>query len=70
MATESGVKDKYFQHFIACMQEAANKLREEQRTRQAPSGMSKADEVRQMLRELRAQMPDSIFNPMLDVAGA
>lgn len=72
MATECGSKDKYFQHFIDKLQTAASKLREEQKDRgSGPSeaGVSKAEEVKNMLRQLRAEMPAEIFNPVLSILG-
>ncbi|KAJ7623989.1 hypothetical protein B0H17DRAFT_1288780 [Mycena rosella] len=70
MATESGSKDKYFQHFLDKLQAAASKLRDEQKERGAgpsESGVSKAQEVKEMLHRLRADMPDNIFNPVLSI---
>ncbi|KAJ7233703.1 hypothetical protein C8J57DRAFT_1576265 [Mycena rebaudengoi] len=37
MATEMGSKDKYFEHFIQNFQTAANKLKEEQKSRSGPA---------------------------------
>ncbi|KAJ7181855.1 hypothetical protein C8R46DRAFT_1313390 [Mycena filopes] len=70
MATESGSKDKYFQHFLEKLQAAATKLREEQKERgSGPSeaGLSKAEEVKNMLHQLRATMPEELFNPVLSI---
>ncbi|KAJ6538247.1 hypothetical protein B0H10DRAFT_1971665 [Mycena sp. CBHHK59/15] len=70
MATESGSKDKYFQHFVDKFQTAASKLREEQKDRGSglpDTGVSKAEEVIAMLHKLRAEMPDNIFNPVLSI---
>ncbi|KAF7354451.1 hypothetical protein MVEN_01134200 [Mycena venus] len=72
MATESGSKDKYFQHFLDKLQAAASKLRDEQKERgPSPSeaGISKAEEVKNLLRQLRSEMPDNIFNPVLSISG-
>jgi hypothetical protein len=71
MATETGSKDKYFEHFIQNFQTAANKLKEEQKSRSGPahSGLSKAGEVEAMLRQLRTEMPDNLFNPVLSIRG-
>jgi hypothetical protein len=73
MATESGSKDKYFQHFLDRLQAAASKLRDEQKERgtgPSESGQSKAEEVKNLLHRLRAEMPDNIFNPVLSIPGA
>lgn len=70
MATETGSKDKYFQYFVAKLQTASAKLKEQQKSR--PSGcrgMSKADEVKTMLQELRAELPGDLFNPVLSISG-
>ncbi|KAF8171202.1 hypothetical protein K438DRAFT_1613188, partial [Mycena galopus ATCC 62051] len=71
MATESGSKDKYFQHFLDKLQAAASKLRDEQKERgpgPSESGVSKAEEVKNLLCQLRTEMPDNIFNPVLSVS--
>ncbi|KAJ7239148.1 hypothetical protein C8J57DRAFT_1246188 [Mycena rebaudengoi] len=62
-------KDKYFEHFIQNFQTAANKLKEEQKSRSGPahSGLSKAGEVEAMLRQLRMEMPNNLFNPILSI---
>ncbi len=67
MATETGCKDHYFQHFVNMIQDAVNKLRTEQQGRPAEPGKSKSQEIREMLASLRAQLPEDIFNPMLDI---
>jgi hypothetical protein len=72
MATESGSKDKYFQHFLDKLQAAASKLRDEQKERgpgPSEAGISKAEEVKTLLRQLRIEMPDNIFNPVLSISG-
>ncbi|KAJ7340738.1 hypothetical protein DFH08DRAFT_811931 [Mycena albidolilacea] len=71
MATESGSKDKYFQHFLDKLQAAASKLRDEQKERgpnPSEAGISKAEEVKNLLRQLRIEMPDNIFNPVLSIS--
>jgi hypothetical protein len=70
MATDTGSKDKIFQHFLDKLQAAASKLRDEQKKR-GPSGtgVSKAEEVKNLLHKLRAEMPDNIFNPVLSIPG-
>ncbi|KAF7349031.1 hypothetical protein MVEN_01424500 [Mycena venus] len=70
MATETGSKDKFFQHFVDKLQVAASKLRDEQKERgpgPSDTGVSKAEEVKNLLRQLRADMPDDIFNPVLSI---
>ncbi|KAJ7792011.1 hypothetical protein B0H13DRAFT_1747118 [Mycena leptocephala] len=71
MATDTGSKDKYFQHFLDKLQAAATKLRDEQKERgpgPSDSGVSKAEEVKNLLHQLRAEMPSNIFNPVLSIA--
>ncbi|KAJ6628643.1 hypothetical protein B0H10DRAFT_2266470, partial [Mycena sp. CBHHK59/15] len=60
MATDTGSKDKYFQHFVDKLQAASNKLKEQQKQSgytTKPAGASKANEVKAMLRKLRDDMP-------------
>ncbi|KAJ6477086.1 hypothetical protein C8R47DRAFT_985022, partial [Mycena vitilis] len=63
-ATDSGVKDKYFQHFADKLADACADIKEKQRT--DPSIHGRAHLVK-VLAELRAQMPpdDTIFSPAL-----
>ncbi|KAJ7654427.1 hypothetical protein DFH06DRAFT_993722, partial [Mycena polygramma] len=63
-ATDSGVKDKYFQHFADKLAEACADIKEKQRTDPAIHGRAHLVKV---LAELRAQMPpdDTIFSPAL-----
>ncbi|KAJ7829159.1 hypothetical protein B0H14DRAFT_2366744, partial [Mycena olivaceomarginata] len=71
MATESGSKDKYFQHFLDKLKAAASKLRDEQKEwgpGPSKAGISKAEEVKSLLRQLRIKMPDNIFNPVLSIS--
>jgi hypothetical protein len=73
MATESGSKDKYFQHFLDKLQAAASKLRDEQKERgtgPSEAGISKAEEVKKLLHQLRSEMPDNLFSPVLSILGA
>ncbi|KAJ7686893.1 hypothetical protein B0H14DRAFT_2307407, partial [Mycena olivaceomarginata] len=70
MATESGSKDKYFQHFLDKLQAAASKLRDEQKERgtgPSEAGVSKAEEVKKLLHRLRSEMPDNLFSPVLSI---
>ncbi|KAJ7702836.1 hypothetical protein B0H17DRAFT_1157414 [Mycena rosella] len=68
MATGTGSKDKYFQHFIDKLQATSNKLKEQQRDQPAEHrAMSKAAEVKLMLEKLRDEMPENIFNPVLSI---
>jgi hypothetical protein len=71
LATATGSKDKYFQHFLDQLQTAANKLKEEQKGQDFGNReMSKTAEVKAALRRLRDKMPENIFNPVLGIAGA
>ena len=69
MATESGSKDKHFQYFVDKMQAACSKLREERRTGRTVSARSEVEDVKQLLREMCAEMPEDLFNPVLYIAG-
>lgn len=83
MGRQTGTKDKYFQHFVDEVQTKLNKWREEKKalsetSRDAPhfypgatietsaSGRTMTD----ILKEIRASMPDSIYNPVLQIPGA
>nr|VWO97023.1 Uncharacterized protein [Ganoderma boninense] len=66
IATDTGVKDKYFTHYVGKLQDAVNEVRERQKT-SPPVGTSKADEVRQTLREVQEAMPRDLFNPALQI---
>ncbi len=83
MGRQTGTKDKYFQHFVDEAQTKLNKWREEKKalsemSRDAPhlnpgatiemsaSGRTMTD----ILKEIRASMPDSIYNPVLQIPGA
>ncbi|KAJ7127607.1 hypothetical protein C8R44DRAFT_616458, partial [Mycena epipterygia] len=67
METGTGSKDKHFQHFIDKLQEAANKLREEQKDQDSERTIPKAAEVKAMLHRLRDEMPENLFNPVLSI---
>ncbi|KAJ6618149.1 hypothetical protein B0H10DRAFT_2164261 [Mycena sp. CBHHK59/15] len=70
MATESGSKDKYFQHFVDKLQTAASKLHEEHKEggpAPSDSGVSKRQQVKNLLAQLRTEMPANIFNPVLSI---
>ncbi|KAJ6467083.1 hypothetical protein C8R47DRAFT_990613 [Mycena vitilis] len=72
MATESGSKDKYFQHYLDELQAAASKLREEQKEAgpgPSEAGISKRQQIKDLLARLRAEMPTDIFNPVLSIDG-
>ncbi|KAJ6624135.1 hypothetical protein B0H10DRAFT_2186725, partial [Mycena sp. CBHHK59/15] len=67
MATDTGSKDKYFQHFVDKLQTASTKLKEEQKMKPTDGTLSKADEVKAMLHRLRDEMPENVFNPVLSI---
>ncbi|KAJ6487363.1 hypothetical protein C8R47DRAFT_979100 [Mycena vitilis] len=70
MATESGSKDKYFQHYLDELQAAASKLREEQKEAgpgPSEAGIPKRQQIKDLLARLRAEMPTDIFNPVLSI---
>lgn len=70
MATATGSKDKYFQHFVDKLQAASNKLKEQQKEPDSePRNVSKAEQVKEMLHRLREEMPENIFNPVLSILG-
>ncbi|KAF7971893.1 hypothetical protein HWV62_19513 [Athelia sp. TMB] len=66
MATETGSKDKYFQHFISTFAAVTAALKEKQKGG-TESTSDKAEELRRELRKLREQMPDNLFNPVLEL---
>lgn len=68
IATDTGVKDKYFAHYVGILQDTVNEVRERQKIN-PPHGMSKAEEVRHTLQEVRASMPDNLFSPALHIPG-
>ncbi|KAJ7252875.1 hypothetical protein C8J57DRAFT_1660976 [Mycena rebaudengoi] len=63
-AMDTGVKDKYFQHFADQLREACAKIKEEQRTNSRIQGN---EYLLKVLRELRQKMPadDLLFSPAL-----
>ena len=64
MATATGVKDKYFAHFVAILQDAVKTFRAEN------AGLpDKDEEARKFLTELRAKLPKDIFSPVLGIPG-
>ncbi|KII94845.1 hypothetical protein PLICRDRAFT_693166 [Plicaturopsis crispa FD-325 SS-3] len=68
MATDTGSKDKYFGHFVSQFQAAANKYKDQHKNIAPAGGMSKAEEVRNVLRKVRDTMPANIYNPVLRIA--
>ena len=68
IATDTGVKDKYFAHYVGKLQDAVNEVRERQKI-SPPHGMSKVEEIRQTLQEVRASMPADLFSPALRIPG-
>ncbi|KAJ7252940.1 hypothetical protein C8J57DRAFT_1437380 [Mycena rebaudengoi] len=68
MVTDTGSKDKNFQQLLDKLQAAASKLRDEQKKRgSSGTGVSNAEEVKNLLHKLRAEMPNNIFNPVLSI---
>lgn len=70
MATKSGTKDKYYQHFVDQIQGKLNKWRDENKNIPAREGMTKKDMEREMLETLRRTLPDNLFNPVLRIPGS
>ena len=68
IATDMGIKDKYFAHYVGKLQDAVNEVRERQKT-SPPDGMSKAEEIRQTLQDVHAAMPADLFSPALRIPG-
>ena len=69
LASLTGVKDKYFGHFIALLQNEVTKFRAAHVGQAAESGQTKADEIRALLKRIRAAMPENLFNPVLQFPG-
>ncbi|KAJ7348328.1 hypothetical protein DFH08DRAFT_1000016 [Mycena albidolilacea] len=60
------------QHFVDKLQAAASKLREEHKEggpAPSDSGVSKRQQVKNLLAQLHAEMPANIFNPVLSIDG-
>ncbi|KAI0323276.1 hypothetical protein GY45DRAFT_1264888, partial [Cubamyces sp. BRFM 1775] len=68
LATETGVKDKYFQHFVDVLQVKLNKWRELDKQDAPLPRPSKAARQAEFLRQIRREMPDNIFNPVLQLS--
>ncbi len=64
LATASGVKDKFFMHYVEIFQEAANQYRQD-----LAGQPRKEQAVRDKLTALRNTMPTNLFNPMLSLHG-
>ncbi|TBU25646.1 hypothetical protein BD311DRAFT_852410, partial [Dichomitus squalens] len=62
LATSTGTKDKYFQHFVDSLQTKLNQWREEHK-----GGGERAERMQTFLQDLRAKMPANIFNPVLQI---
>ncbi|KAH9851930.1 hypothetical protein C2E23DRAFT_780036 [Lenzites betulinus] len=74
MATDTGTKDKYFLYFLDKLQRALNEWREDHKNTgtngssvpgAAPSTRSELQQS--FLRKLRQEMPDNLFNPVLNI---
>ena len=68
MQTESGVKDKYFQHFADKLADACAQAKEKQKI---DSSINDNQYVVQILQDLRKSMPDgiNILSPSLQLEG-
>jgi len=67
MSTATGVKDKYFQHFVDKLAAACAKIKAQQ---QAVPNLRGHDYLIQELKKLRDTMPLDIFSPSLRLDGA
>ena len=67
MSTETGVKDKYFQHFVDELSDACAKLKDLQQSNPSLKG---CDYLTAKLKELRDTMPMDLFSPTLRLDGA
>jgi hypothetical protein len=67
MSTATGVKDKYFQHFVDKLAAACAKIKAQQ---QADPNLRGHDYLIQELKKLRDTMPFDIFSPSLRLDGA
>ncbi|KAL7285971.1 hypothetical protein ACG7TL_001086 [Trametes sanguinea] len=74
MATETGIKDKYLQHFVEKLQVKLNKWREDDKQDGLPaaegtpaqstsSRSTRATRQAEFLQQLRRDMPDNLVNP-------
>jgi hypothetical protein len=66
MSTETGVKDKYFQHFVDELSDACAKLKELQHS---DPNLKGRDYLTSKLKELRDAMPMDLFSPTLRMDG-
>ncbi|KAI0054859.1 hypothetical protein BV25DRAFT_1766987, partial [Artomyces pyxidatus] len=67
MATATGCKDKYSQHWFEQLKMACSEIKDELRTRPTKEGMTANEEIKAHLSALRATMPKNLFNPVLDI---
>ncbi|OSD07171.1 hypothetical protein PYCCODRAFT_1358838 [Trametes coccinea BRFM310] len=71
MATETGTKDRYFQHFVETLQDKLNKWRASHKTTSeipaAAASSTRAEQVREFLQSVREDMPENLFNPVLAI---
>ena len=68
LASESGVKDKYFQYFLDILQTTSAETRDAWK-RNPPRNLSRSEEIKNILQAVRETMPDSLFNPVLSIDG-
>ncbi len=84
MARDTGTKDKYSAVFVDTLQTQLNKWGEEKKSTSDVLGDSAPDSLHgsasgchegpsrtlvEILTEIRTSMPDSIYNPVLDIPG-
>lgn len=78
LGRESGTKDKYFQTFVDELQTKANQWREDKKKKvedvagnadRAASASHPHETLVEMMRRIRTEMPDNIFNPVLNIPG-
>ncbi|KAI0629204.1 hypothetical protein C8Q77DRAFT_1161385 [Trametes polyzona] len=74
LATETGSKDKYFQHFVDILQVKLTQWRDDEKRTQetrrsttSKSAASRKDREQAFLRDLRENMPTPLHNPVLDI---
>ncbi|EIN04249.1 hypothetical protein PUNSTDRAFT_76480, partial [Punctularia strigosozonata HHB-11173 SS5] len=67
MATETGTKDKYLQHFIDQLSEKCRKIKDDLKNSSRGERMSTDTEIASALQAMRHSLPANLFNPALMV---